>query len=160
MSDKFCCVTYQELAPELIQSKSNEIDSLVKEKGLPRSVFASVIKLLNTMTNYCPSCGECLSSELKQLKTITPSVKINTEVENERTVVPNKVGICRPCGGRGTMGVDSNNIKINCMSCHGSGKFESKHIAVDPNAKLAQSKVEDLRAASGINDGVVSGPTE
>lgn len=160
MSDKFCCVTYNELYPELAQIKSDEIDGLVKDKSIPRSVFASVIKLVNGLGNYCPYCGECLNEELKKK---IPNVKHQQALrEVEETLVDRPVLTekrrCNACAGKGILGRDKNQVDIRCMRCHGQGTFEAKHIAEDPRAKHAQNKVDQVREDKGIGDNMVFAP--
>lgn len=157
MSDKVCCCTWTELGPELVQTKTNEVESLIKTKELPRSIFAAVIRVLNTMANYCPSCGACLNPELKpQAKQHQAALR---EVENQVTEQPSLAPVrkrCAACAGKGILGRDQNKVDIRCMKCHGAGTFESKHIAEDPRAKKAQSKVDDLRTTTGIGDDLVN----
>ena len=56
MSDKFCCVTWETLHQELAHNKRVEIDALIEEKGLPASMFAPILKVLDRMGNHCPVC--------------------------------------------------------------------------------------------------------
>ena len=157
MSERHCCITWIELGPELVQIKTDEVESLIKEKSLPRSLFASVIRVLNAMANYCPVCGDCLNPEL------TPKAKaqhqaalreVAQQVDNTQVSVLDQ--ICRACNGKKMLGIDKNKVPIQCMNCHGEGIKRAKHVAVDPRAKHAQSKVDDLREQSGIGDNPVS----
>lgn len=160
MSDKFCCVTYMELYPELAQIKSDEIDGLVKEKGIPRSVFAGVIKLVNGLGNYCPYCGTCLNPELTYVATKPANIVQQVmPVADNKPIVPVKVR-CNACAGRGILGRDKNQVDIRCMKCHGEGTFQSKHIAEDPRAKFAQNKVDQVREDKGMGENPVFAPEE
>lgn len=157
MSDKHCCVTWQELSVELSVAKEGEINELINSKGLPRSMFASVLKVLTGMTNYCPSCGSVLNPELqpKLQQQHKVAIKEVAQAVQESPTYTAKVK-CAACAGRGILGIDRNKVKINCMKCHGSGELEAKHIATDPKAKQAQAKVDEAREATGIGDQALS----
>lgn len=157
MSEKHCCVTWQELGPELVQHKTNEVEHLIKDKELPRSLFASVIRVLNDMANYCPSCGACLNTELQPKAKVHQAAlrEVEAQVDDKPTYSTVKKR-CAACGGKKILGRDKNQVDIKCMKCHGEGYFESKHIAQDPKAKFAQSKVDDLRTQTGIGDNPVN----
>lgn len=157
--ERYCCVTYRELAPELIQVKTNEIEGLIKEKGLPRSVFASVIRVLNNMTQYCPVCGSGIDAP-QVFKDFSAGDK-RTDAPRTETVKTVDSAPCRQCGGRGILGKDSNGIVIKCIRCHGSGKMDnSNRITIDQATKDAQSKVADIRTKTGIGDNVVQSKGE
>lgn len=157
MSDKFCCVTWRELSLELASAKEHELSILISEKGLPRSVFASVYKVLEGIANYCPNCGSALNSNLiPKLKEQHTTAIENVKKDLNQAPVSNVKRICKPCGGRKILGYDSKGTPINCMACHGEGLVESKHVAEDPRAKFAQSKVDDIREKKGIGDNPIN----
>lgn len=152
MSDKYCCVVWEALALELAETKRTELNQLVTDKGIPKSVFASVFKVLEGMLNACPVCRSPLKPELfanlkEQHRTSVEQVTNETNENPSYTVK----GKCSRCGGQGILGIDKNGVKIKCMACHGQGVFTSAQIAQDPKAGHAQGKVDDIRTKLGIS---------
>jgi len=131
MSDKYCCVTWRELSEELKETKENEIYLTISDKGIPKSVFASVLKVLNSMALYCPVCGSGLTEETKKTervnipprKAVAPSAPAPTQVYTT----------CTQCMGRPSA--------VKCNTCLGTGKIKQAR-QIDP-AKLSQ--LEDLK---------------
>lgn len=156
MGQSYCCVTWSELAPELIQAKSDEVESLIKDKGLPRSVFASVIRVLNSMDNYCPSCGSGLKAASRAINSAPVLIPAPPVEEPKPTQVR-----CRGCAGKGILGVDENSIQIKCASCHGDGYIGAKHMLVDKKTAFALDKLDTFKAKQGLNeDQFFVGPKE
>lgn len=140
MSDKFCCVTWNYLTKELSCMKMKEINELIEDKKIPLSVFASVVKVLESMHRYCPVCGAGLVGDTITKKAACPP---QTEGLAPASPVTAKSFPCKQCKGTGQI---SNCV---CGSCLGEGK-----IVVRPN--INQSKlnaIEDLKLT-------VKSPTE
>lgn len=156
-TESHCCTTWRELSVELSVAKEGELNELMASHKLPRSMFASVFKVLGTMSNYCPVCGTTLNAELipklKQQHQAAVKAVASEVAEPAPTLTKQR---CAACGGKGILGIDRNKVKINCIRCHGSGVLESKHLAVDSRAALAQSKVDQVREEKGIGDGAVN----
>lgn len=155
MSDKFCCITWQELSTELHTAKDTEINNLMLTSSLPRSMFASVFKVLDGMANYCPVCGSVLNKALTPVAKEQHRQALDTANKNINEMPTTEKRLCRACAGKGTLGKDANNVEIKCMSCHGQKYKDTRHVAEDPKAKYAQSKVEDLREKTGIGDSII-----
>ena len=144
MSNKFCCVTWESLAVELQGQKTEELDLLIADKGLPRSVFAPVMKVLGAMTNFCPVCGSALTQEAQDsLKIIaTPIVQRTPEPQTQRRT-------CPKCNGKRNFGKDSNGVVINCMNCHGLGFVDQRHRVQDAKSEeeqKAEARIEEFEA--------------
>lgn len=130
MSKNFCCVTWRALSKELAAIKHKEIEQFV-DKGMPASLFAPTIDVLETMGTVCPSCGTRLIG--------APSAQVPA-LNGVDSVVPIKPVSrkCPACNGNGTMDGKpmTSEDDVKCIICHGSGKIDNKTIVerkVDPN---------------------------
>ncbi len=157
MSDKYCCCTWLDLSAELAESKAQELVDLIQTKGIPRSIFAPVYRVLENIANFCPVCG----SSLKASVATTP-VPQKGLVEPPNVPIKNLAPrICRACGGRKTLGTDKNGVVIKCLTCHGEGIFNrDNHDALDSKDSSlvaeALDKVANLRNTKGIGDNTVN----
>lgn len=118
MHTKACCVSWQDLAGELSSAKLAEIDLMIKEKGIPRSVFALVSRTLENMENFCPVCGTNL-----QVAPVPTAEEIKEIVRPTVATEPNKVRTphtCPRCHGRGKV---QGYPDMNCSGCLGEGKI-------------------------------------
>ncbi len=149
MSDKYCCVTWGELAPELIAAKEAEINELISAKGLPRSVFASVFKVLNQMQNYCPVCGSGLSSEVIESQQVIAKPIVKQTVKPNKSIVAKTK--CVRCNGRGVLGHEGkdnyigSSIAIKCMNCFGEGYVSEKHTVRESADEVEHEQVIEKR---------------
>jgi len=114
----WCCQTWLDLGPELSELKVKSLDKLLK-RGIPRSTFSPVFRLIEGMTNYCPLCGTRISSSEPLLPVKKEAPK--PPVSNTPPSIP-----CPICRGTGRVGGDA-----NCMTCLGSGKLTK----ANPNRK-------------------------
>jgi len=122
---KFCCVTWETLVIELREAKLLELEKL-KEKGIPASMLAPVVKVLDTMDDYCPVCGHSFNEEETVVKVTTPIRQVVAKpVQTQRKVT------CPSCKGKKVLGKDKNNIDINCMTCWGKGYVTKANFVSD-----------------------------
>lgn len=153
MSDKWCCQLWPVLGNEMAASQIATLKALMEKTGLPESVFALQLRYLDGIVNACAYCGAILNPALTPKQAQQHKLNIDqAQKDISEPVKPVQKSRCAACGGRGVLGKDKNNVVINCMRCHGAGWFESKNVAVDPLAKLAQSKVDALREEKGIGE--------
>lgn len=146
MSDKYCCCTWTELSLELITAKETEINDLISTKGLPRSIFASVLKVLDQMQNYCPVCG----GQLRQVA-MPDSIKQPVKTKNTNPIAKIQKQRCNRCSGKGVLGHEGkdnylgSSIPIKCMNCHGEGWVDSRHIVEENQDEVEHEKVIEKR---------------
>ena len=127
----WCCVQWEALYPELYILKDAEIQELIKNK-VPKSVFASLLKVMGEMGNYCPACG-------KGVKVPNPTVEEDIPVRDKSNFVKQESGLalpteklekmykpktCHACRGRKEV-----SSGVLCMTCHGKGTI-GYHTAV------------------------------
>jgi len=132
-----CCETWKDLSIELAEAKASEIVELVTEKQLPKSIFSSVIKVLEGMFAYCPVCGSGLTEETK--RGVCPPQRDDTPTPTPTTPLPaRKEYVCPKCKGR--------KGETICTECLSTGVIKPKR-QVNPEllAKIAhlQSKNEE-----------------
>lgn len=138
MSDKYCCVTWQELGPELADAKLRDIEKLISDSKLPRSVFASVFKVLERVLQYCPVCGSNIEAS-------TPSVIASVEAPIATPIVQKakepvtKRSKCPRCAGRKSFGKDDQGVNIKCMHCHGLGFVDQRHVVNEPKSEAEEA---------------------
>lgn len=149
MSDKYCCCTWETLGTELADAKLLEIEAMISDKGLPRSVFAPVIKVLEKLQNYCPVCGSNLSGVDIPPQTLipvaTPIVQKNKEPITKRIK-------CPKCNGKKSFGKDDQGIVIRCMHCHGMGFVDQRHTVSESKSQEeleAEKRIEEFEQGEG-----------
>jgi len=138
MSEKWCCVTWEALAPELRDMKEAEISQLIEDKGIPKSTFAQVFKILDGMTNCCAYCG---GSSNEEAPTVQPTAKLRTPVtpkESRPTV------FCAACAGTGKAGGDKRST-IKCISCHGKGMRDGSNTMSEPLTGDKQDELDNTK---------------
>lgn len=131
MSDKYCCCTWETLGTELADAKLLEIENLITDKGLPRSVFASVIKVLEKLQSYCPVCGSCLTEPVAS----TNSQIVATPIVSKAKEPVTKRVKCPRCNGKKTFGKDDQGVTIRCMNCHGMGFVDQRHVVSETKSQ-------------------------
>lgn len=146
MSKNFCCVTWKSLSKELAAFKHGEIADFVNKKGLPASMFAPVVEVLDTMQNVCPCCGSKLNAAAQ--------IPTGPTIEYVIAPAPPKVlvtGKCRVCFGYGTLTRKPRELEdeVNCTNCHGTGMINNdtiKEHKISPE-KLAQLDALEAKIA-------------
>lgn len=111
----WCCQTWRDLGDELAIQKITSLDKLLK-RGIPKSTFSPIYRILEGITNFCPLCGESLNAPVES----KPKKRENVQVKSEPIVstVPDTIK-CPPCKGTGRVGDG-----LNCMTCLGVGKLD------------------------------------
>jgi hypothetical protein len=143
MSKNFCCVTWKSLSRELAKHKHEEIADFVNTNGLPASMFAPMIEVLDTMHLNCPCCKSTIDGPAGKP---AAQIKQAEQVEVEAAIVkPNKplYGKCPVCYGYGTSTRKPREIEdeVNCMNCHGTGKISNDTIK---ERKISAEKAAEL----------------
>lgn len=109
--------------PELYILKDTEIQELIGKKGVPKSVFASQLKVLSLMGKFCPVCGRNFNGDIEEPTTVRDKTNF-VKKESGRALPPEKLQqmykerVCGAC--RGKKEVSSG---VLCMACHGTGKI-------------------------------------
>jgi hypothetical protein len=114
----WCCQTWRDLGEELAELKMSSLDKLVK-RGIPRSTFSPVYRILEGLTTFCPLCGSPISTQL--------SIKSEIKKENGVPSLPKVSSVpatikCPPCRGTGQVGAG-----LNCMTCLGTGVLDKSN---------------------------------
>jgi RNA polymerase subunit RPABC4/transcription elongation factor Spt4 len=151
MSDKYCCCTWETLGVELADAKLAEIEALIADKGLPKSVFASVFKVLDKLQNYCPVCGSNLSGCVEA--PIVPSLlPVATPIVHKAPEPTTRRAKCPKCNGRKSFGKDDQGIVIRCMHCHGMGFVDQRHVIREAKSQEeidAENRIEEFEKGEG-----------
>jgi hypothetical protein len=128
----WCCAQWIDLGQEMADAKVLSLEKLLK-KGIPRSTFSSIYRILEGVGNYCPCCGTSLSTTApKQKEQVAPPPvsKVSPSIK------------CPPCRGTGKVGDG-----LNCMTCLGLGvldKSNPSRAKYDPvYAEEINSKLEE-----------------
>lgn len=116
MSLNFCCVAWADLGKELALQKEESLNKLIK-RGIPRSTFSPIYRILEDITNFCPLCGSDLKKDSKQKETKATETK-QDPVFISNTPVTIK---CPPCKGSGTIS------GVNCLTCLGTGLLDKSN---------------------------------
>ena len=130
---KACCIDWRELNIELKEKIELEIDIIVKEKGLPRSIFATRLNLLNNWHECCPACGGGINQTVveppREITPVTPAPQVAVPVEKTKT---NPDIPCPSCTN-GNKGQDAKGIEMKCPICHGKGFFPGSQYHIVEN---------------------------
>lgn len=122
---KACCIDWNEFAPELRDRLVQEIDKIVEDKGIPKSIFATRLNTLRNLHSFCPVCGEGLVEETRRIEppreTQKPSVPPSSQTPVEKKAYPDIT--CPICKGEGDRGRDERGIPMKCGKCSGKGFF-------------------------------------
>lgn len=113
----FCCVAWKDLGVELAEQKIVALDKLIK-RGIPRSTFSPIYRILEGITNHCPMCGASLNGSVQSAPKKPEKVRLP---EPLKSTVPDTIP-CPPCKGTGQTGQD-----CNCMTCLGSGVLDKSN---------------------------------
>ena len=130
----WCCQTWLDLGPELSELKVKSLDKLLK-RGIPRSTFSPVFRIIEGMTNFCPLCGTKINTNA----TAPVAEKVKEEVKPFISKVPSTIK-CPPCRGTGMVGDG-----LTCMTCLGEkvlGKDNPHRRQFDPS--FAEEEAEKL----------------
>jgi hypothetical protein len=111
----WCCETWKDLSPELAGLKVASLEKLMK-RGIPKSTFSPVFRLIEGMTNYCPLCGTQINHS-----THVSSQKQSVVIKPVESKIPPTIK-CPICRGTGKVGGDS-----NCMTCLGAGVLDKSN---------------------------------
>lgn len=136
MPEKFCCVQFKAIWPELVDLKKKELKKLEK-RGIPRSTFASVYAILDAEITGCPICAQ--PKENPEPDKVIESHKPEEKQEKpEERPVPKDLQIkCVGCNGTGwhkgkpetktkcarCKGSSRLTLPIDCPFCRGTGKM-------------------------------------
>lgn len=143
MSDKYCCITWEELVQELSQYKVDEINNLIENnKGLSVPMFATVLRVVKSMHMYCPVCGSGLTEETKTLTKAIPPRKVQAVATQSVTPAPAQGFVpCPQCQGKPSA--------VKCMTCRGKGKLKlQKPIDEDKLMALEELKEKKIQPYS------------
>lgn len=129
----WCCQTWVDLGPELSGMKVAQLEKLLK-RGIPRSTFSPIFRIIEGMVNFCPLCG----SQIQQISSSVPAPHkehiVSKPIESN---VPQNIK-CPPCRGTGKVGDD-----LNCMTCFGTGLLDK----TNPHRKQFDSKFAEEESA-------------
>lgn len=108
-----CCITWKERSKELKTKDLAELAKKQKEFKLPKSVFAASYELLENIGNFCPACGDSISSKKPK--------KVKESSLAESSSNPPKVSIstipCPVCKGTKL----NPDLGCDCDRCLGKG---------------------------------------
>jgi len=112
----WCCQVWLDLGKEMAEAKLVSLDKLIK-KGIPRSTFAPIYRILEGIDHACPLCG-CRLAVGGAVPKPTPAAPIAPKTVSK---VPATIP-CPPCKGTGKVGDG-----ISCSTCFGEGKLDKSN---------------------------------
>lgn len=112
----WCCVAWRDLGIELAEQKTVALDKLLK-RGIPRSTFSPIYRILEGIGNFCPLCGTSLNESVQAAPKKPEKVRLP---EPPPSTVPDVIK-CPPCRGTGQIS------GCNCLTCLGEGKLDKSN---------------------------------
>lgn len=152
----WCCCTWLDLCQELAEMKVAQLEKLLK-RGIPRSTFSPVFRLIEGIGNFCPNCGTQIGTKLEENVGSLPEVP-KKRVEPESVSKTPPLIKCPVCRGTGKVGDD-----LNCMICLGQGQLDKSnpHRANYDQAyseELAEKMAENERKKEKIAEEIRKNP--
>jgi len=127
----WCCQTWIDLGPELAGMKVAALEKLLK-RGIPKSTFSPIFRIIEGMTNFCPLCGTQIDMNVN----VAVPKKEKTPVAPVVSTVPDSIK-CPICRGTTKVGAG-----LNCMTCLGTGKLDKSN----PHRKTFDSQYAEEEA--------------
>lgn len=120
---QWCCQTWVDLGQELSDEKRKSLQKLIA-KGIPRSTFSPISRILESISNFCPMCGckiggSTVTEVVNQVSVTDSSAKPKNAPSKETVSASPPTIKCPPCRGKGTV-----SDGVNCMTCLGTGVLD------------------------------------
>lgn len=118
MPNGWCCQTWIDLSDELASAKLTALDKLIK-RGIPKSTFSPIYRMLEGLATYCPLCGSRITKGVVTQNEVP--VVGNPTTPAPKPLSPSTVK-CPPCRGSGHV-----SDGVNCMTCLGAGVLDKSN---------------------------------